>query len=274
MKKLFLLVLIVGISGILNVYSQTSTTNYTITLTGSELNSTSGLNITYALSPSSSFQLDTGISFQASGATLLLSNIDVTRNLISIVWSGNITNGVLVLNGKLAGSPTNSSNISIIKIEKAGGGDITNLIQKNVLISTDSTGTTESSPTPTPTPTTSSSSGSTAITDPVVSLEGPSIIQVLSKRVSPSKLRISASNFNKTPSRCRLTSSDNSLLTVRPKTIFLDKIRKRRFAFVRIPPRKIKEIVNTDFDDSAVIDVTCDNGASEAINVEITTNSN
>lgn len=289
MKKLFLLVLIIGVSGILNLnaYSQTSTSTYTITLTGNDLKSTSGLNLTYALSPASGFQLDTGVTFKANGATLLLSNVDTTKNVISLVWTGAITDGVITLTGKLTGSPTATSAISITKIEKAGGIDITSSVQKNVLVTAGS-----AEPTPTPTPTTSSSSSSSTggsstsssssssssssgeipDTEPFVTLEGPSVIQVLSKRVSPAKLKITASNFEKAPTKCTLTSSDNSLLTVRPKTALLDRVRKKKFSFLRIPPKKIKELVGTDFEDSVVIDVTCDNGASDAIEVIITTN--
>lgn len=282
MKKLFLLVLIIGVSGILNLnaYSQTSTSTYTITLSGNDLKSTSGLNITYALSPASGFQLDTGVTFKANGATLLLSNVDTTKNLISLVWTGAITDGVITLTGKLTGSPTATSGVSIVKVEKAGGTDITSLVQKNVVVTG---GTTNPTPTPSPTatPTTSSTSstssssgGDTTDTEPSVTLEGPSVIQVLSKRVSPAKIKITANNFDKTATKCTLTSSDNTLLTVRPKTVLLDKIRKKKFSFLRIPPKKVKELVGTDFDDSAVIDVTCDNGASDAIEVEITTNAN
>lgn len=277
MKNLFLLVLIIAISGVigLSANSQTTTSTYTIVLSGGDLKTTSGVNISYVLSPSSGFQLDSGVTFKANGASLLLSNVDTTKNIISLVWSGTITDGVITITGKLTGSPTASSAISISKVEKGGGVNITSAVQKNVsieLASVIATPTPEATATPDPTatPTTSSSGGDTVDTEPSATLEGPSVIQVLSKRVSPAKLKITGANFDG-GSVCTLTSSDDTLLTVRPKKVILDKIRRKKFSFLRIPPKKIKEIVGTDFDDSVVIDVTCNNGASDAIEVEITT---
>lgn len=271
MKKLFLLVLAIGISGFLNLnaYSQTSPPTYTITLNGNDLKTTSGLNITYALSPASGFQLDTAVTFMANGATLLLSNVDTTKNLISLVWTGTITDGVITVTGKLNTPSVTSPIISITKLEKAGGTDITNLVQKNVVISGAST---EATPTPEPTPeATPEPTPDPSSTDPSITLEGPNAIQILSKRVSPARLKLTSSNFD-SQTKCTLTSSDPTLLTVRPKNHFLDKTKVRRFSFLRIPPKKIKEILGTTFEDSVVVDVTCDNGASDAIEVIITTN--
>ncbi len=270
---------------ILNVKSQTTTDNtYTIVLKGSSLNSLTALNVSYTLSPTSGFQLDPNVNFKATGATVLLSNVDTAKGIISIVWTGNITDGTITISGKLTGSPTSGSKVNVNKVEKSGGVNITSSVQATSTVNIGSTtpvDTTSSSGSTSSTSsgnssgtTTSSTSSSGSITEtpsePSVTITGPEQILVQGRRVSPARIRVSAVNFD-APVKCILSSSDTSLGRIKPKTILITKPKSTKLAFLRIPLAKIKEINSTpNFDDSVVVDVTCDNDVSDAIEVIIT----
>ena len=99
---------------------------YTIKLSGNELKSTTALNITVAFTPTGSAQIDTGVTFKANGATTLLSDVNSANGLITVVWSGSVTDGVVTISGKLKkGSVTGTPSIAVTKVEKSGGVNIT-----------------------------------------------------------------------------------------------------------------------------------------------------
>ena len=265
--------------------AETTTPTYTIVLKGSDLASTSALNITYSTS-ASDFTPGSSITFKGTGASLLLSNVDTSKKIISVVWSGAITDSTVTITGNLTGNVNSSSAINVTKVEKSGGVNITSSVQTTSSISNPTTTTTSSSSGTTSgdTGTSSgdtgtSSSGSTSsggtssgstVSEPSISITTVDNVLITSKRVSPIKVKIVGSNFTKA-SRCSITTSDDTLGKARPNKIVLDKIRKSRFIFVRIPPKTVKDFLENGLEDSLVIDVTCNNGATEAAEILITT---
>jgi len=266
--------------------AETTTPTYTIVLKGSDLASTSALNITYSTS-ASDFSPASSITFKGTGASLLLSNVDTSKKIISVVWSGAITDSTITITGNLTGNVNSSSAINVTKVEKSGGVNITSSVQATSSISnptnttSSSSGTTSGDTGTSSGDTGTSSSGSTSsggtssgntVSEPSISIDVIDSVLITSKRVSPIKVKIIGSNFTKA-SRCSITTSDDTLGKARPNKIVLDKVRKSKFVFVRIPPKTVKDFLENGLEDSLVIDVTCNNGATEAAEILITTDS-
>ena len=196
MKKIniiaaLLIMLAVGFG--LSVFSETSNLDtYTITLTNksgktSLNNPTSGLNIKVVPGGQGVSGLDTGVTFKASGATGLLTDVNTTTNTITVVWSGGISDGKATVTGMLKQGNTANPNFTISKIEKDGGTDITGDLDITVNLSSSTASTTSSSSSSgSATSSTSSSGGNTtsstsssggSITntpaEPSITLKGP-----------------------------------------------------------------------------------------------------
>jgi hypothetical protein len=264
--------------------AQTTSPTYTITLNGSDLASTSALNITYSTS-ANDFSPASSITFMGTGASLLLSNVDTSKKVISLVWNGAVTDGTITITGNLTGNVNSSSAITVTKVEKSGGANITSSVQATSTItgttqpttsSSGNTSGTTSGSTGTSSGSTNTSSGGTSsgetASEPSVSIKTVDSVLIKSKRVSPIKVKITGANFTGS-SKCTITTSDDSLGRARPNKVVLNKVIKSRFIFVRIPPKTVKDFLENGLEDSLVIDVTCNNGATEAAEILITTDS-
>ena len=257
---------------------------YTITLTNKSgkisLNSpTSALNIKVAPGGQGVSGLDTGVSFKATGATGLLTNIDSTTNVITIVWSGGISDGKATITGMLKQGNTIAPDFTVIKIEKDGGKDITGDLNIAVNLSSSvpvssssssSSGSVSSSSSSGDTATTSSSSGgSISSNDPSVTLSGPEEFVVKRPGSNIFKLKVKGSKFSKT-SRCEIEVSDDSLLRIRPKRFLLRAARSSGTLLAKVPNIAVKDLIETNSFDIVTVDLSCSNDASDSIDIIIT----
>lgn len=249
---------------------------YTITLTNKDgktsLNSpTSGLNIKVAPGGQDVAGLDTGASLKANGIIPILTNVDTTTNIITVVWSGGITEGKAIVTGKLKQGSTIASVFTVVKVEKDGGKDITGDLNITVNLSSStqasssSSGSTITSTSSSGGTTTSSSSGSTA-NAPSISLTGPDqfIVKKLSSNIF--KLKVKGTNFTKAV-RCTLDVSDDSLLRVKPKRFILSPARSAGLLLAKVPFLEVKDLVDNDSAEVVTIDVSCTNDAADSIDI-------
>ncbi|GEM_PF-2566734 len=103
-----------------------SADTFTVTVTGNAVKQTNALNVTVAFSDSTVATLATGVSFMGTGATQLLTDVNVGTGVLTAVWDGSITDGVATITGMLAaGSMGGRTNLAVTKVEAAGGTDIT-----------------------------------------------------------------------------------------------------------------------------------------------------
>ena len=99
---------------------------FTIMITGEAVKQTSALNVTVAFGDSSIAKLATGATVSGTGITSILTDANTTTNVLSAVWSGTSTDGVVTITGMLApGTMGGTTSIGVAKIEAAGGTDIT-----------------------------------------------------------------------------------------------------------------------------------------------------
>ena len=121
-----------------------SADTFTITVTGDAVKQTSALNVTLAFSDSTVANLATGVSLMGTGATQLLTDVNVGTGVITAVWDGTITDGMATITGMLtAGSMAGTTNLAVTKVEAAGGNNIT----ANVVAQVDPSSVTNSSTT-------------------------------------------------------------------------------------------------------------------------------
>lgn len=98
----------------------------TVSVNGQSVNETNAINVTLTFSDSAVASLDSGVTFMANGATQLLTDVNTTTNVLTAVWDGTITDGVATITAMLkAGSKAGSTDISVSKVEAAGGTDVT-----------------------------------------------------------------------------------------------------------------------------------------------------
>jgi len=109
-----------------------------ITISGSAVNAANALNITLEFNNSNVASLSSSNpTFSGTGASQLLTGTDPLTKTLTVVWDGTITNNIATVTAKLkAGTQTGSTNISVVKIEAAGGIDITNQVAVNIEPST------------------------------------------------------------------------------------------------------------------------------------------
>lgn len=271
----------------LKVLSQTSAgtlDTYTITLSNKEgktsLGSpTSGLNIKVIPGGQGVAGLDTSVSLKATGATVLLTNVDPTTNVITVVWSGGISDGKATITGKLKQGSTVAPNFTVTKVEKDGGIDIT--ADVNIAVTLSSSTTVSSSSSSGSVSSSSSSSGSTNTTssnssgsstnnkkEPSITLSGPEEF-VVKKGPNIFKLKVKGENFNSAV-KCEFDISDDSLLRVKPIRFLLSPARNTKTVLAKVPPIKVKELLGSDSSDIATVDVSCTNDASDSIDIIIT----
>lgn len=283
----FLAMLIVSLNLIgLQVLSQTSGApdTYTILLTNKSgktaLNSpTSALNITVAPGGENVAGIDSGVTLSAMGASPLLSNVDTVKNIITVVWSGGITDGKATITGKLKQGTSTAANFTVVKVEKDGGVNITSDIDITITLSSStapvsssssSSGSIESS--------TSSSSGGTSannssgapvVEDPSVTIKAPEEFILKNRGLNTFKLKVVGANFKNT-SKCELEISDDSLLRIRPLKFLLSKGRSTKTFLAKVPSLGAKDLINNEASDIVTVDVSCTNDASSSADIILT----
>ncbi len=116
---------------------------FTIMITGEAIKQTSAVNVTVAFGDSSIATLNTaGITVTGTGVSQLLTDANATTNVISAVWSGTSTDGVVTITGMLLpGTMGGTTSFGVAKVEASGGTDIT----ANVAIVVDPTSVTNGS---------------------------------------------------------------------------------------------------------------------------------
>ena len=247
---------------------------YNIDLNGNVLNTLTALNITVSTGGSST-KLKPGVTFKANGASLILSDVNYSTGVISLVWTGNITDGKLTISGKL--NPVSIlPQLTITRIEAAGGRDITG----EVTVSIKAASSSPPPATPTPTPTTTPISATptpTPVTSnenlPSIKLSGPDILNVNIPRQRRAAIRVLASNFKKT-TRCTAVSSDKTIIRVSPKMFPLGPVLKRGVLVVKVNPLVVSSILNGETtEESVTINVDCENGAEAVKEIIITSES-
>ncbi len=270
----------------LRVFSQSSGSSsdtYTILLTNktgkTSLNSpTSALNITVTPGGQDVAGLDTGVSLSAMGASILLSNVDTIKNVITVVWSGGITDGKATLTGKLKQGNSVAPNFIVVKVEKDGGIDITNDVNVTVTLSSSvSSSSSSSSSGEIISSSSSSSSGSSTLSssggspavDPSVTITAPEEFIIKSKSPNTFKLKITGANFKST-SKCTIEVSDDSLLRIRPLKFLLSKGRSTKTFLAKVPTLGARDLISNESSDIATVDVSCTNDASDSVDIILT----
>ncbi len=264
----------------LRVFSQSSSglDTYTITLTSKDGSTslgspTSALNIKVAPGGQNVAGLDSGVSFKATGAIPILTNVDAVTNVITIVWSGAISDSKAIITGKLKQGSTIAPNFTVTKVEKDGRKDITGDLNITVNLSSSvhesssssSSGGSSSSSSSGST-TTSSSSGSN---EPSITLSAPEQFVVKKTGGNIFKLKATGAKFTSAV-KCEFEISDDSIVRVKPKKFLLSPVRSTKLFLVKIPTSEVKNLLTNSSSDIVTIDVLCTNDASDSIDIIIT----
>ena len=266
----------------LRVLSQTSSDSvldtYTISLTNKDgktsLNSpTTALNITVLPGGQNVAGIESSVSLKATGVITVLTNVDATKNLITVVWSGGISDGKATVTGMLKQGTTIAPDFTVVKVEKDGGANITNDLNITVNLSSSTTGSSSSSSGGT---TTSSSSGGTTASsssggsiNPSITLTVPEEFVVKKTGFNTFKVKVIGTNFTST-SKCTIEVSDDTLLRVRPLKFLLNKSRNTKTLLARVPTLAAKDLINNEASDIVTVDVSCTNDASDSQDISIT----
>ena len=106
---------------------------FKITLKGQALNEISAFNLTFGFDDEDVAKLASGFTFEANGATELLSDIDLETKTVTIAWTGYITDGTATVTCMLKpGTIASKSSINVVKIEAPGGYDLTSIISAEI----------------------------------------------------------------------------------------------------------------------------------------------
>ena len=272
--KIISIFFVISITGFIffnqSVFSQTqgslnNVDTFTISLNGPALSSASGLNITINL-PSTA-QLDTGLTFMANGAAQLLTDVNLTTGLLTAVWSGTVSDGKVTITGMLKPS-SQASSIAITKVEASGGKDITSSVVANVTTLNSSvtptpTPTPSATPTPTPTPT------ATPVSSARLTLIAPDSLSLKSRGLNIFKVNVVGLDF-KSVSKCQATSSDDSLIRIRPKVFILSPSRNKKSLLARISNNLASDVIDNDSSEDITVNVSCTNGAESEKSITLT----
>lgn len=233
---------------------QNSFDSFTLTLTGATLSETKALNITISIDGKVT-QIKPPITFSATGAALILSDVNSSTGVITLVWSGQITDGKVIISGKI-NSVNEVPKISVTKVEAAGGKDITGDLVSKVEVF----GPPVDTPTPTPTPTAPEVTPTPNIKEepePSLTITGLDTLSLGFRRKRRTRLLVKAQDF-KNIARCGASASDSSLLYVRPTRFFLSSIRTTRRIIAGVPFMQIRKVKTKT---SVILTVSCNNGA-------------
>jgi hypothetical protein len=222
------------------------------------LGTSKALNITISINGGSA-QLLKGVTFKANGAAQLLTDVDLTSNVISVTWTGSITDGKATIQGKIdpisvSGNPT----ITVTKIQTLGGQEITSEVTAIVTTSSSVVPLPTPSPSPNPSPTPES-------LDVTVSINAPDTVNIVGKRRRSGVINftVQGSNFT-TKEICELNSQPVGLLRIQPRRIKLEGISDERNVVGAYSIRKLKKHIRANNLPKAVditLEVVCPNNA-------------
>lgn len=249
----------------------TTPDSYSITLNGSSLNSAKALNITFNITGGAA-ELESGFTLKATGASILLSNVDAVNKIITVVFTGLVTDGKVTISGKLkAGSVTGSPILSIVKVAKDGDVDLTSGLTIEPLLSQAPASTPTPTPTPEATPTPTPEATPIPTSTPVgesLRITGPDEIEVAESGLNISKFFVRQTGV-KSVTRCTISSSE-SFLKLRPKRFPLGSIIKKKRIIAKISLKDALELIDEEFEGTATISATCKNGLSASKAVTVT----
>lgn len=268
----FLMVLIllsdkvIAQSQVLSEINNSTVDTYVISISGNALNSTTALNLTVAFDNNGSVEFQSTVTLKGNGAAQLLS--EVKGNLITVLWSGAISDGKATVTGKFKpGTVTGNPTITVTKVEAAGGNDITNSVVAVV------TTLNSKVPVATPTPSPSVSPSPSPVASPTPSPTPEEALKItapdtynIRAGINFFKLRADAVQFKSTTD-CDISTSDESFLKVRPSTFILSPFRKRKIFIARIPS---SQALSLQSNKKITITATCKNNASDKAVVLIT----
>ena len=266
-----------GSAGITNIVYDT----FTLTITNkadkvSLGNPTNGLNIYVTPGGQGVAGILPGISFMASGATQILT--DVKNNTISVAWDGTVSDGKVTLTGMLKQGQTVAPEFVINKIEKSGGVDITSDVTASVLLSSsipqkqteeDMSDEEEKDTTTAENPDENPDENVEEVDEPFLIITGPEEISVKEAGTSIIKLKIEGVDFTSI-AKCTVDVSDDSFLRVKPRRFILSPKRLEKLMFAKISRRAIREISKNKSEEIESVDIDCSNDAFETFDILLT----
>ena len=241
---------------------------YTITLSnkagGTALNSpTNAANITVSPGGDGVAGLEESATFKANGAFAILTDVDTTNNIITVVWNGDISDGTFSVTGMLTQGDTIASDFLVTKVEKSGGEDITNQLDISVVLSSSQANLTPEDPKD------PDEDEPEKVLQPKLTINSPSEIKVRNgKSLIISKIDIGATDFS-SAARCTIKSSNKSVLRVRPRKFVLSSNKKSKSILTNVPKRMARKIARGKTVSTVDLEVNCSNDATSSFEVKI-----
>lgn len=248
-------------SGVVIAQSTSAIDTYTINLSGSVLGTEKALNITISISGGSA-QLLKGVTFKANGASQLLTDVDLSANIVSVSWTGAITDGKATVTGKIdSNSVVGNPILTVTKIQGVGGTDLTTTITATVVTSSSTLPLPTPSPSPSPSPTPEAIGAS-------VSINAPDSVNVPGRRRRSGivDFTIEGSNFA-SKEICELNTKPADLLILRPKRVKLEGVSDEKDVVGFYSVKKIRRFIKQNNLPRAVditLDITCPGGAKDS----------
>ena len=256
--------------------------SYIIELSGTGLNTATGLNLTLSFVGGTA-QLDSGVTLKANGASQLLTDVNSTTGIVTVVWTGAIKDGKATISGKIkSGSLSGNPVLNVTKLEASGGVDITSTTKVAITTFDSAVKVEEPSekdePTPTPaatvTPTPEEEEGDneddiSEEDEATISLTGPETVTVKKTRINAIKLKAHVENIDSVI-KCTLSTSDSSLGRIRPAKILFSPSRRDKTLILRVPFNTVKQLIEEEEEDILTVSVECNNDIQEEIDILIT----
>lgn len=114
----------------------------------------------------------------------------------------------------------------------------------------------------------SSSSGGISFNKTELTLSGPSALALQPSVINSASFIVNASGFNSI-SKCQVYTSNDPLLTIKPRKFFLSQEKDKQTIRISVPLVYVLELIKTNTSKTVVVNVTCGNKASDEIELEI-----
>ena len=250
-----------------------SNDTFKVNLSGSVLDTTTALNIYLSNSNPNVASLTTGILFNGGSAELTLADTNISKNILTIVWNGS-AGGAVTLTGKLKPGISNggSTTISVIKVEAAGGIDITNQVSSSVTPSTTTKQSTSSSTTvpevgtnnnqPVNGSPNNNSGTLPSNNQPSINIDGQSSL-ALNSSLKQAKIRLLVSGNDITSKiACVASQVSGPKVKISPRRIILSPSITSKNVIVLIPRKGILDVLASGVSQKLLIKASCTNGAT------------
>lgn len=104
---------------------------------------------------------------------------------------------------------------------------------------------------------------------PTLEIIGQDTLILKSRGGNKVVLKANAFNFPQL-TKCRVTTSNDSLVKVKPKQFLLSKVQTKKKITVRVPLAKAFELIENDSEETATITIVCENGTSDEFDLLLT----